>query len=63
MFSASRHLGFSILIWFGVGSPQPPTVPAILHTTDHGQTKKKKRKKNGVGYRVAAQPIHTHLVF
>ena len=56
--------GCSILIWFGgslvlpapLGPTLPPTASEILPTTDHGRTKKKKRKKtNGVGYRVAAQ--------
>ena len=56
--------GCSILIWFGgspvlpapLGPTLPPTASTILHTTDHGQTKKRKEeKKNGVGYRVAAQ--------
>ena len=45
--------GFSILIWFGgfpalpapLGPPLPPTAFTILHTSDHGQTKKKKEKK------------------
>ena len=37
----------------------------ILHTMDHGQTKKRKKEKkvyiNGVGYRVAAQ-LKRHFV-
>ena len=45
--------GFSILIRFGgsralpvpLGPTQPHTASTILHTTDHGQTKKKKKEK------------------